>query len=58
MPIEAVIPFHDLKTQQTGLRKKKLFSQAEKQICEKLIATITSLTILSVNPFPQIKARR
>lgn len=57
MPIEAVIPFHDLKTQQTGLRKK-IFSQAEKQICEKLIATITSLTILSVNPFPQIKARR
>lgn len=23
MPIEAVIPFHDLKTQQTGIRKKK-----------------------------------
>lgn len=59
MPIEAVIPFHDLKTQQTGIRKKKkkTFSQAEKQICEKLTATIISLTILNVNPFPQIKAR-
>ena len=58
LPREAVIPFHDLKTQQTGIRKKKkTFSQAEKQICEKLTATIISLTILNVNPFPQIKVR-
>ena len=58
MPIEALIPFNDLKTQQTGIIKKKKNSQAEKQICEKLTATIISLTILNVNPFPQIKARR